>query len=487
MKKLLTALLASLVLLGFSASAWAHETSSKKQPCLAKKVTRYRHHHPKIDKHKLKVLKQFKELKNTYARSIEDARQMFLEFLGSSLPAADADIQKIRDEYERQIGVLNETIASDEAQLTQANQTIASQQQQLALADDTIAAQKQQLDAANETLAALQLQIPVLNQKIISLNAQLATADQTIISLQNQVTDMGATITAKQAEIDAVTQTCDDRVADEYDIGLADGMAECPATEPQLATSWSTDPLYPYALDTDGSGNVVILDDYNMAIAKYDSNGQSTRWDLDTLQQPVDLAVDSQGAVYVLDRLASDHLQKIGSDGQSVVLDPDSTAMMDPAGLFIDSQDNIYVANMGGVYGGRVLVFNTSGVYQKTLCETAELLYEPYLDVAVDEQNHFIYVVTGTKVAKFGIDGDFVGSWPLQTNSKNLSISVGRQGQVYVVDTAASRIYQYNMDGGLVYTIGTNNELNWPYHMAVDALGRIYVGDYFNGQVKVYR
>lgn len=428
MKRLCTILLASLVLLALSTPAWANGSSLCKVPSKKKDYTHHRHNH---HKHEKKVLKQFRELKKTYNRSLEDARQMFLEFLGATSPATDEEIQKIRDEYEQQIAQLNEAVSSYQEQLA------------------ALEASK------NQELAALEA----------SHQAALAEC-----VLQNDAT---------------------------YQDGYTAGAATCENTdpgngstsEPQLVNSLSMPYFYPYAVDVaDGSGNFFVLDADNRSVVEFNSNGaQSSQWPLSNSTWPVDLAVDSNGAVFVLDRLSADSLQKYAPDGSPVSYIP-TASLVSPLGLFVDSQDTIYVADMGGTDGGgRVQAFDSSGAWQRTFSEDPALQGEAYYDIAVDEQNQVAYAVTGSMVAKFDLaSGDFLGSWPGAFTGGN-SIAVGSQGQVFVSDMNTNLIYQYDTNGNLIYTIGSNDGLQAPAHIVVDSAGALYVCDYLNLAIKIYQ
>jgi len=544
-----------LVLLALAAPAWANGTSHSKLPSKKKNDTRYGHHFPKFDKHKIKVLKEFRVLKWTYNKSIEDARQMFLEFLGTGLPSSDADIQQIRQEYEQQIAQLNATIAAQQDQIAQADATVASQQQQIAQLNQTITSQAQQLTQANATIAAQQQQLTQSDATIASLQQQLAQAtatiaaqqqqltqadatiaaqqqqltqddatiaalqqqltqsDATIASLQQQIVDLNTSLTSLQAQMDALvasqqatldsalaaqmdqlTQQCNDQLITAYNDGKADGLDQCPSSgpagPPQQVDAWNTGSVYPYAVDVDGSGNVFALDKDTHTVAVYDSTGASvTQWTPTTLSNPIDIAVDGNGDVYVLDDNATASLQKYTPNGQLVSAFSPSVSPSYPTGLFIDNSDTIYVTDQGGgAYGSRILTYDTTGAFRSSIGEVPQLTGEQYLDVAVDEQNQLIYVVTYFNlIAKLDMNGGFISSWgDSSTLRYPNSIAVGAQGQVFVADTNNDEIDQYDTDGNLMYTVGSG-DLYRPRRIAVDNTGRLFVADESNLLIRIYQ
>jgi sugar lactone lactonase YvrE/uncharacterized coiled-coil protein SlyX len=521
MKRICTALFASLMMVSFSVPAWANGAPKSKLQCQAKKTEKHHHHH-KIDRHKLKVLTQFGKLKKEYRDSLKDAQKMFLEYLGSGVPCSDTDVDAIRAEYEQQITQLNETIATHGQQITGLNTTIATQEQQITGLNTTIATQEQQITGLNATIATQGQQITGLNatiatqgQQITGLNTTIAAQQQQITDLnaaaathQQQLADMNATIDSQQQQLAAqaalhqqeianltatMTQECSDQVDTAYNNGLAAGMETCatttPAGDPQPTGSLSTGTHYPYALDVDGSGNTYIVERNYLTVVGYDNTGsQIAEWTSNTLSMPVDLAVDSQGNIYILDQGAEEYLQKYTPGGQRIGFVADPVQVIYPLGLFIDSQDNVYITDMGGEYGGRILKFNSSGALTSTFGEVSdfELFGDEYSDIAVDEAGQNIYIVTryNQMVAKFSMDGTYQGAWQGDLRSPN-SIAVGAQGQVFVADTYNSQVDQYDAEGNLIYTI--TDQLYRPSRIVVDNAGKLFIAVERDHVVQVYQ
>ncbi len=502
MKKLLRGFLTALLVLALCAPAWANKTSETKQPCLSKNDTHYGQYHrghKKVDKHKLKVLKQFRLLKAAYNRSMEDSRQMFLEFIGSSATPADCDVQAVRDEYEQQITQLNATITSLQDQIAQLNATITSNEQQIAQLNATITANEQQIAQLNATIASdaqqisqlsasnetCQAQVSLLNADISAQLQQIADLDQTIGIQQQQIDTM---TTTHQQELDdqasALEQQCQGRETTAYNNGYTEGSATCastgPAGDPQLQTSWSTaaDGYNPHALDVNASGITYVLDQSQKTVAGYNSTGaQVGNWTSSALVLPVDLAVDSSGNIFILDQYAGTPVMKFTASGQQQAFDTSSTYISYPLGMTIDNQDNVYVTDMGGAYGGRILKFSPSGALLATFDDVSEngIAGDFYSDVAVDETSQSVYIVTlyNHMVAKFNADGTYAGSWQADSANPN-SIAVGAQGQVFVADTGNYQVDQYDASGNLTFTI-QDPPLFRPSRIVVDNTGKLCV------------
>jgi sugar lactone lactonase YvrE len=436
-----------------SAPAWGNGALQNRPTCRAKIDT---HHHQQrswSNHHHRVVMTQFRKLKATYTRSIQDARQMFLEYLGSSLPGSDGDVEKVRAAYDQQIAQLNETIASQQQQLTALNATAASQQQKITELNATLASRQQQLEAQ-------------------------AAAHQT--EMDNLTTTM--------------TQQCDDRVATAYNQGMGDGKDTCAGTAPsqtlQPVGSWSTGTNSPYGVDADANGNTYIVDKNNRTVAGYDSTGsQIAAWTATSLRYPVDLAVDSNGNIFILDQGSVNFLQKFTPNGEPLEFTTSGIWASYPMGLFIDSQDNIYITDLGGRNGGRILKFDPTGAWTATFGEVTDvdLVGQDYSDIAVDELTQDIYIVTrgNHMVAKFNQDGEYLGAWQSDSSNPN-SIAIGPQGQVYIADTDNNQIDQYDAEGNLTSTI-SSDQLLQPTRIAIDNTGKLYIAVESNQLVQVYR
>ena len=460
MKKFCGALFATLLLLALSSPAWAQNAADTKggKNC---KVEQHKPFNPwtkhyKAKRYKIKVLHQFRELKYKYNKSIPDAQKMFLEYLGTATPSNDDEIQKLKAQYEQQIAGLNAQIAT--------------LQQQLA---DSGTACQTQIDALNAQHSA-------------ALEAQ---ATQLAAECKQELDDAAAVCLA---EAEAAGRACDLRIADEYDKGYAAGAQSCSASSsitPMQLSAWSTGSVYPYGIDTDAAGNLIVLDkDANpMNVVTYDAQGnQTAQWSSGSFGMPVDMAVDSQDNVFVLDSQSGTPLQKYSPAGAAQAFNPGATISF-PSGLYIDNHDRIYVTDLGGPNSSaRVLVFNADGTLAATTPEVADLAYEEFRDVAVDEVNQLIYVVTDSHVARFDINGNYQTSW--FGNFRAYGIAIGNAGQVFIADTYNDQVQQYDADGNLKVTIGADGGLLYrPYNIAVDALGRLFIADYRDNQILMYQ
>jgi tripartite motif-containing protein 71 len=216
----------------------------------------------------------------------------------------------------------------------------------------------------------------------------------------------------------------------------------------------------------------------------------------DDLSMPTDVAVSSDGRVYVVDSArnrikifdaAGNPLGSFGSEGEG------EGQLNGPVGIDVDKKGNIYVADKNN---NRVQVFKPDGSFQRSLpVEEAGVAAEP-VDVAVDAKGKTLYVTTNDthKVLAFSSRGKFVNAWggrgeePGQFNYP-ATVAVDGTNNVYVVDVLNARVQVFTEEGAPTAQYGKYGAKPGmfvrPKGVAVDAAGRIYVSDSYLGVVQV--
>jgi sugar lactone lactonase YvrE len=243
----------------------------------------------------------------------------------------------------------------------------------------------------------------------------------------------------------------------------------------------------PMGVTLDPAGNLYVVDTRNNAIRKISpagavttlagpaathAEGNSSVID-GAFSQPVGIAVDSRGTVYVSDYYNS-IIRKISADSKVTTLagvsstagNIDSTgtgARFDhPAGLAVDLQDNLYVADQ----------------------------YPPIIRKISHDGR--VTTIAGTPGAIGHDDGP--GSHALFNYP--FAVAVDSEGNLYVADQGNSTIRKITPDGivstlaGLAGTVGSDNgsgseaRFNHPAGIAVDAGGTIFVADRDNSTIR---
>ncbi|TAL15590.1 hypothetical protein EPN96_12565 [bacterium] len=157
------------------------------------------------------------------------------------------------------------------------------------------------------------------------------------------------------------------------------------------------------------------------------------------------------------------------------------TELDDPAGIAIDEEDNLWVADSRN---GRIQKLSSGGAFLASIGE-GEL--DTPVGVAVkqgfvyvtDEVLHkvFKYSAIGVKVDEFGTGP---GSAQGQLNSP-AGVAVDIDGDVFVVNRGNFRVEVFSDSGGFLRSFGGNGTaagmFRNPYGIAADAFRRVLVGD----------
>ena len=168
-----------------------------------------------------------------------------------------------------------------------------------------------------------------------------------------------------------------------------------------------------------------------------------------------------------------------------------------PMGLALDSQSNIYVADIGSK---SIQVFDFLGMHLRSFGEK-DGLQQP-ISVAVDSKSEQVYVVDnggidsalhrvlvydkqGTLIRTIGQRGHEAGEFNLPTDAV-----VGRDGTLYVLDSGNFRVQMFNPQGELINQWGSAGsgfgQFARPRSIGIDFNENIYVTDMFFGNVQVF-
>ncbi|MCC6392361.1 MAG: SMP-30/gluconolactonase/LRE family protein [Bryobacterales bacterium] len=250
---------------------------------------------------------------------------------------------------------------------------------------------------------------------------------------------------------------------------------------------------HPSGVVVDSSGNIYISDSGNQVVRKFTQSGAITTV----------AGNNSQGAGYTGDGTAA-------TNGQ----------LRNPIGVAVDSAGNLYIADKGNhvirkvasgnittVVGKGVAGFSGDGgdAGSASLSSPSDVAFDAAGNLYIaDTENHRLREVTtdgniktiaGTGIA--GFSGDFGPAIHADLNYPT-GVAVDAAGNVYIADSVNSRIrkvtttgiistiagnglFQYSGDGGPA----TNASLNFPLSVAVDASDNVYVSDTQNNAVRM--
>jgi len=255
------------------------------------------------------------------------------------------------------------------------------------------------------------------------------------------------------------------------------------ATSAQLA--------YPYKVAVDGSGNIYISDTNNCRVRKIDTSGK-------------------------ISTIAGTGVRGYSGDGGAAT----SAQISYPRGLAVDSSGNIYIVDGGNNVIRKVDASGKIGTIAGTgtkgysgdggaatsaqLNNICELAVDSSGNVYIaDTYNHRIRkidtsgkinTIAGTGVIGYSGDGGAATSAKI---NYPYGVAVDSSGSVYIADGGNFRVRKIDTSGKIITIAGTGASgysgdggaatsavMNCPYGLAADSSGNIYVTDYHNCAIR---
>ncbi len=250
------------------------------------------------------------------------------------------------------------------------------------------------------------------------------------------------------------------------------------------------------------------------------------------LRQPVGVAVDALGNLYIADT-QNNRVRKVDTSGTITTVAGNGSAVFSgdggaavaagldyPAGVALDAAGNLYIADE---YNNRIRKVDTSGVITTIAgngtvgaagdsgpATSAQLYYPTAIALdgsgnlyIADNQNNRVRKVnssgTITTVAGNGTASFFGDGGPAVAAQLNYptSVAVDISGNLYIADYGNQRIRKIDTLGNITTVAGNGTSsylgdggpavaaaLNYPTGVAVDTLGNLYIADYVNNRVR---
>jgi DNA-binding beta-propeller fold protein YncE len=216
--------------------------------------------------------------------------------------------------------------------------------------------------------------------------------------------------------------------------------------------------------------------------------------DPNPFDQPISMAVDGQGNLYVADS-GHDRIQIFDPDGNFLTMwdkqgngdgefnfhrEVDNFAI---GAIAIDAQGNVYVVDTGNY---RVQKFDSDGKFLLKWGGEGEAdgQFRDPLFVAVDPQGN-VYVDDDERddIQKFDGNGNFLLKWSIPEKGPfdPGELAVDAQGNLYVADFAGNRVLKFDSNGNFLRQWGSqggeDGQFDHPSGVVVDAQGNVYVSN----------
>jgi len=215
--------------------------------------------------------------------------------------------------------------------------------------------------------------------------------------------------------------------------------------------------------------------------------------------QPSDVAVSHDGLIYIVDGV-NNKIKVFHHDGTFAFAFGRKGSLNGqfkfPLGIDIGSSGKVYIADSGN---GRVQIFSSKGSYINQIKLPSKTKSADPTDVAVNESlnrlyvadndNHYILVYDLTDLRLLNTFGT-PGAEKREFRYPFL-MALDREGYLYITDVINTRVQVFNSEGLFVTVIGgwgvEKGEFFRPKGVAIDKNNRVFVSDGYMGVIQVFR
>ncbi len=258
------------------------------------------------------------------------------------------------------------------------------------------------------------------------------------------------------------------------------------------------------ALAPDGS--IYVADTGNSRIVRFDSKGiVLTSWGTSTSDgevpppsgtflEPWGVAVDSQGNVYVADTW-NHRIQKFDANGKfkqewGSFGQEGTDYLWGPRGIAVSSDGRVYVTDTGNK---RVVVFDANGKFLQEFGRTAEIQLDEPVGIALDAKgNVYVADTWNLQIVVFSPEGNLITKWLVQgwegdSLDNKPYIAVDAQDRVYITDPERYRVIVFSSSGTPLAVFGQygldEDAFGLPVGIASDSAGTIWIVDTGNNRL----
>lgn len=245
----------------------------------------------------------------------------------------------------------------------------------------------------------------------------------------------------------------------------------------------------------DSKGRLYVADSVNSRLISFDSKLEylSELVD-DAIVLPVGIVKSSKGIFYVLDASTR---QVVAIDATNKTIEtlyfkgiPKDSEKFVAGSIAIGLNDMLYLTDM---LNKRVVVFDDGGEYLKTIT-TSDKALRGFNDIRVDARG-YLYAVdsVGARVFVFDDKGQLVSSFGGRDGDGKLgfpvSVAVGSNGLIYLLDRHRGEVVVFNEKGLAQYTLMRKGYVEGKLHSAsyiyIDSADTIYVVD--GSRVQIFK
>ncbi len=171
---------------------------------------------------------------------------------------------------------------------------------------------------------------------------------------------------------------------------------------------------------------------------------------------------------------------------------PPSSPLKAPLGIEVGSDGKIYVADTGN---NQIQVFDSDGRWVARFGKTGgdKVQFNYPIDILIRNNRLYVADMRNNRVQILGMDGKYIGQIPDPNKHKDLevgplSLAQDKDGNLYVA-VLDHKVLVFDKNDNYVKTIGRAGrqagQFNYPYGLAFDSQGRLWVSDSNNAMVQV--
>ncbi len=252
------------------------------------------------------------------------------------------------------------------------------------------------------------------------------------------------------------------------------------------------------------AGNLIVLSRSAPPFLEFDPQGQFVRGfgADDLLRRAHGMAIDTDGNMWVTD--VADHLvmkldkdanvlMTIGTKGEAGEWNAATGAQLlsEPNDVALDSQGNIYVAQGHGGDLPKVLKFSPTGEF---IAQWGSRGYGPGQFVAAHaieiDADDVLYVADreNMRIQRFDTSGNLLREWKF--DAMVCAIFLHNDGFMYITTGFDGEFAKVDMDGNVLGAIGSpgtgNGQFGEAHALTMDAAGNAYIPDVINRRVQKF-
>ena len=264
--------------------------------------------------------------------------------------------------------------------------------------------------------------------------------------------------------------------------------------------------LQPVGLALDHRGVLYVADAGNNRVQAVDTDGNfiaefgNRGWSVGEFDRPTDVAINFHRTetLYVVDtgnnrvqycRLIDQIFQVlVGGPADYVAENVSETVEIEldaPGGIGISRNREVYIVDTGN---NRLIKFNAQGVPVLAFGSfgSASEQFRHPTDLVVDSRGNVYIVDSGNnRIKKYDFSGNLSATWGEGQFREPSHIALDRWNYLYVTDRGARNVQLFTLDGKALMAFGDETLLE-PTGIAISRDGRIFITDFGANNIKVF-